>query len=78
MGSIKFKNDIAYHRKNKKLSQNDLSKILDIDRPTLSKFENGHILPSKDLLESIAKNLNVLISDLYSLELQKIILREKI
>jgi len=74
MRHIIFPNDISYIRKNKKLSQNKLSKIIGISRPELSYIENGHFLPEKNDLEKIAKELGVLVSELYSIKTLNIII----
>ena len=60
-----------------KISQNQLSKRIGIERYELSRIENGHILPSKEIFEKIANELNVLKSSLYSLGIIKIILNNK-
>jgi len=68
-----FTNDIQAVRSSKEISQNKLAKAIGIRRDELSIIENGHRLPTRETLERIKKELDCLISDLYSLETQKII-----
>ena len=75
MSHIIFTNDIQAVRSSKGISQNQLAKLIGIRRDELSIIENGHRLPTKEILEKIKKKLDCLISDLYSLETQKIILK---
>lgn len=70
-----FKNDISYIRANKNISQSKLAKLVGIERFELSRIENGHNIPRKEVLEKIAKELGVLITELYPLDLQKVILK---
>lgn len=70
-------NDILYIRRSKGISQNKLAKALDIPRYKLSYFENGHELPTKEILNKMMKELNCLASELYLPKEQKIILEEQ-
>ena len=72
-----FKNDIQAIRKEKGISQSQLAKAIDIRRDELSIIENGHRLPTSITLNKIKDVLGCLISDLYSLELQKIIFKNE-
>jgi len=72
-----FKNDIQAIRREKGISQNQLAKAIGIRRDELSIIENGHRLPTSITLNKIKDVLGCLISDLYSLELQKIIFHSK-
>ena len=72
---IVFKNDIQAVRKIKGYSQTQLAKVIGIRRDQLSIIENGHRLPTREMVEKIKKELDCLYSDLYALELQKIILK---
>ena len=72
---ITFKNDIQITRSSKDYGQTKLAKAIGIRRDELSIIENGHRLPTKEILQAIKKELNCLASDLYSLELQKIIMK---
>jgi len=51
--------------------------MLNISRTELSQIENGHIITSKDLLEKISKILEVRVSEIYSLDIQKIIMDKR-
>jgi len=76
---IRFRNDIQIVRNEKKpksMSQTELANKVGIRRDELSIIENGHRLPTKEILLAIKKELNCLASDLYSLELQKIIMKK--
>ena len=54
-------------RKEKNLSQDQLSELVGIDSRSISHIENGDSFPSKSLLE-IAKALNVSLPDLFEFE----------
>lgn len=68
-----FPNDIQRFRGKKEYSQKQLADLLDIERSELSRIENGHYLPSEMLVEKMAQVLDCLVTELYSLEIQKII-----
>ena len=74
MSHMTFKNDIQAIRKKRGMSQNQLARKLNIRRDELSILENGHRLPSREMLEDLKTNLDCLISELYNLDVQKIIL----
>ncbi len=71
-----FTNDIQSVRTAKGYSQSKLAKAIGIRRDELSIIENGHRLPTMEIIEKIKKELSCLFSELYSLELQKIILKK--
>ncbi len=73
MSHMIFTNDIQAVRSSTGISQNKLAKSIGIRRDELSIIENGHRLPTKEMLEKIKKELGCLISELYPLEIQKII-----
>lgn len=73
MNHILFKNDIQAVRKTKGYGQTKLAKVVGVRRDELSIIENGHRLPTKEMLEKIKNELGCLYSDLYTLEMQKII-----
>ena len=54
-------------RKEKNLSQDQLSELVGIDSRSISHIENGDTFPSKSLLE-IAKALNVSLPELFEFE----------
>ena len=59
--------NIARIRKNKKLSQEDLSGLADIDRSYLSEIENGHKNFSMMTLLKIAHALKVPVEDIINI-----------
>ena len=71
-----FPNDIQFIRKKQEISQNQFAKMIGLERSELSRIENGHYVPSIELLEKMAKVLDVRVSQLYPLEIQKIILNQ--
>lgn len=58
-------------RKEKGLTQDDLAAAVGVKRAVISKYENGSISPSLDMLEKIAEALNVPVSSFLSPELSK-------
>lgn len=53
-------------RKAKGLTQEDLGKILNVQKSTISRYEKGLIFPSSDVLKSMANCFNVSIDYLLS------------
>lgn len=51
-------------RKEKKIKQKDLAKMVGIDTSILSRYEKGTVTPPKDRLEAIAKALDVSVDEL--------------
>jgi transcriptional regulator with XRE-family HTH domain len=70
MQHITFPCEIYKLRKNKKISQKELAEILNIERSELSRIENGHYLPSQEILNQIVKKL-VLPSEIYPIYILK-------
>lgn len=64
---IKVGSNIKMIRKDKKMSQKDMAKILNIPCSTYSNYENNNREPSAELLKKIAEVLDVNINDLLSL-----------
>lgn len=56
--------NLKYLRKNRGLSQQQLSTRLNVTRQTISKWEKGLSVPDAELLLRIAEVLNVSVSDL--------------
>ena len=75
MNHMIFKNDIQAVRKSKGYGQTKLARAIGVRRDELSIIENGHRLPSKEMLEKIKAELGCLVSELYTLEIQKIIFK---
>ena len=63
--AVRFSQYILKLRKNKKMTQKDLGKILEIPGQNISKFENGVFLPSLEVLEKYAEIFNVSFLNLY-------------
>ncbi|MFS0904164.1 helix-turn-helix domain-containing protein [Priestia aryabhattai] len=59
-----MENFIAKYRKEKKITQTDLAKKLDLNRSYLSTVESGARTPSLQLLKQIADTLEVSIDSL--------------
>lgn len=68
---IKVGSNIKRLRKNKKMSQKDMAKILNIPCSTYSNYENNNREPSAELLKKVADILEVNISDLLSIDIGK-------
>ena len=70
-GDAGTKNKIWKFRKQKGMKQYELAKQLGISPSDLSKFENGLLEPSRDLLEKCAEILGVNVNELYEKEEEK-------
>ncbi len=57
---------IAERRKAKRMTQDDLAGVVEVDAETISRFERGTSLPSLQRLLVIASALNVGVGDLLS------------
>ncbi|MDO5517969.1 MAG: helix-turn-helix transcriptional regulator [Clostridium sp.] len=66
---IKVGSNIKKIRKDKKMSQKDMAKILNIPCSTYSNYENNNREPSAELLKKIADVLDVSIRDLLSINI---------
>jgi transcriptional regulator with XRE-family HTH domain len=55
-------------RKSKKLTQEKLAEIINLDTPNLSNIERGKRFVSSETLEKIIKALNIEASDLFDFE----------
>ena len=65
----KIGNTILNARKKKKISQEDMSRALNVSRQTISNWENGKSLPDKEMLKPICDFLNIDYKELQSKEL---------
>jgi transcriptional regulator with XRE-family HTH domain len=61
---IKLGQNLRKFRLKKNLSQDNLAKILDVDRAYISNIENGRMNPTLSTLEKIAKALEISSSEL--------------
>lgn len=62
-----MKNNIKLYRVKHRLSQEELSKILEVSRQTLSSIENNKYFPSLELGLKMAQILKCRVEDLFSL-----------
>ncbi len=62
---------IARLRKGNSLSQEQLAEMLGISRQTVSKWENGTAVPTRENLSRIADSFGVQVSTLYSADVEK-------
>lgn len=67
---IKVGSNIKMIRKDKKISQKDMAKILNIPCSTYSNYENNNREPSSELLKKIADVLEVSMKDLLFLNIK--------
>lgn len=63
-----MKNRIREYRKEKKLTQDDLAKVVDVTRQTIISLENGKYISSLQLAFKLAKYFNVQIEDIFIFE----------
>ena len=60
-----MKNNLKVYRKSKKLSQEDLGKILNVSRQTVISIENGKYNPSLELAFKISTFFDCKIEDIF-------------
>jgi transcriptional regulator with XRE-family HTH domain len=59
-GSCVFRGDrVAYRRKKKKLTQEELASKVNLTKAAISNYENGHSTPSNETLVALADTLDV-------------------
>lgn len=63
-----MKNKIKEYRKERKLTQDDLAKAVDVTRQTIISLESGKYIASLQLAFKLAKYFNVQIEDLFVFE----------
>ncbi len=66
MDTIKIGKFIAEKRKEKKLTQENLSEKLGVTSKTISRWENGNYMPDISLLKPLSEELGVTLNDLLS------------
>ena len=64
---ISISDKIAELRKNKKMTQEELSNIVGVSAQTISKWENNQTMPDIMLLPTLASALDVTVNDLFSI-----------
>lgn len=63
-----MKNNIRLYRAKFKLTQDDLSKKLDVSRQTINAIENNKYFPSLELGLKLSKIFECTVDDLFSLD----------
>lgn len=63
-----MKNRIKEYRKERKLTQDDLAKAVEVTRQTIISLENGKYIASLNLSFRLAKYFNTTIEDLFIFE----------
>lgn len=63
-----MRNRVAELRKQKRLSQEELGKLLGVSRQTIISIEKGKYNPSLPLAISMARTLNTTVEELFILE----------
>ena len=63
-----MKNKINEYRKERKLTQDDLAKAVDVTRQTIISLENGKYIASLQLAFKLAKYFDAKIEDLFIFE----------
>lgn len=58
--------NIKQKRVDNKITQEQLAEVLDIDRSTVAKWENGSAMPRAKMLSKLAATLNCTVDDLLS------------
>lgn len=66
MNMYKFGNYICKLREEKKLTQTELAKQLDVSDKSISKWENGQAFPRIETFEKLAVALDTTVEDIFS------------
>ena len=66
-----FSNNLKFLREQKKLSQNKLAELANINQTTIARWESEEVSPSLDNIYDVANVLNVSIADLTGKDLSK-------
>ena len=66
-----FSNNVKYLREQKKLSQNKLAELTNVNQTTIARWENEEITPSLANVLDLADVLNVTVADLTGKDLAK-------
>lgn len=59
-----FSKNLKFIREQKKLSQNKLAELANVNQTTIARWENEEISPSLDNIYDLANSLNISIADL--------------
>ena len=65
---MKFATILKNLRKDRRMTQDELSKLLNVAKSTVSMYEQGERMPSFEIMESLADIFNVSIDVLYGRE----------
>jgi len=65
---MKIKNQVREHRERKEITQEQLSRELDVSRQTVNSIENGKYNPSLELALKIAEAFNTEVEKIFQLE----------
>lgn len=63
---LEFGENLKKYRKANGLSQDNLARLLNLDRTMISKYEKGVVIPSLDKIELICNELGITETDLYN------------
>lgn len=66
MDTLKIGKFIALKRKEKKMTQEDLARVLGVTNKTVSRWENGNYMPDLSLLKPLSETLGVSLNELLS------------
>ena len=69
---MKFATILKNLRKDRQMTQDELSKLLNVAKSTVSMYEQGERMPSFEIMESLADIFNVSIDVLYGRETESI------
>ena len=64
MDTKKIGSFIAFNRKKKGYTQEQLAEKLGVTNKTISRWENGHYMPDLSLLEPLSKELDITLNEL--------------
>ena len=66
MDTLKIGKFIAKMRKEKKMTQEDLARLLGVTNKTISRWENGNYMPDLSLLKPLSEALDISLNELLS------------
>ena len=65
---MKIKNQVREHREKKEITQEQLSRELDVSRQTVNSIENGKYNPSLELALKMAEAFDTEVEEIFQLE----------
>lgn len=66
-----FSKNLKFLREKKKLSQNKLAELANVNQTTIARWENEEISPSLDNILDVADALNISVANLTGVDLEK-------